>query len=637
VLRALLICRISTIHQDERSLADQEHLLRSELQATYRGEIDFTTFATRGSGEHLDREELDQIRDAVRSQRFDLVMLEDLGRFLRSVAAVPFVGLCLDCGTRVVALNDHLDTANENWLDSSLFAVMRHTRYNDDTAQRIKRSQRARFQRDGGMVQTTIYGYFKPVGCRSDAELQKDPDAEVHVQQVATLLEGGASWSACADYLNDRSVKVGPFMRQSRWDGRAVKRWFANPLLSGRRERNRKHTVKHHQSGHRRSVDAPPEQRLVREVPHLAFLPPERHEQILEAVRMANLRYRRGGRSGSDPRRGVPRSATRWPGQACWCAVCGRLLIYGGHGQASHLLCSGARDHRCWAAATFDASLAARQIAGAVLAALETLDYFQPAVHQRVCAVLEQLRRPQAGELARIELDLQRLHRQKQNLVEAIASDGLGDLLREKLDELGRQQRELEARRRDLQASPVTHEPPTPQAVLEAARKILADLAAGSGPVARALAALTGPIWIEPWRLIDDGAIVTRASFVLDLSAVVRELAGPLAVEAAGESLRRPMRVDLFQPPQREQIRQRVVAARRQDPRRTLESIAAELHVTPTAVGRALRLQSLMDQRGVADAYEPLTSPPQTGRLRRHRHPRYRFEPLEGFPRPILP
>jgi len=58
-----------------------------------------------------------------------------------------------------------------------MFAAMRHEAYNKDTAKRIRRTLRNRFNQ-GGVIQTHIYGYIKPSGIQHDSELQKDPAAE---------------------------------------------------------------------------------------------------------------------------------------------------------------------------------------------------------------------------------------------------------------------------------------------------------------------------------------------------------------------------------------------------------------------------------------------------------------------------
>ena len=85
--------------------------------------------------------------------------------------------MCLDANTRLIAINDHLDTAQEGWQLHSFFAAMRHETYNRDTSKRIRRSLRNRFSQ-GGVFQCQIYGYIKPQGAAGDADVQKDPSTK---------------------------------------------------------------------------------------------------------------------------------------------------------------------------------------------------------------------------------------------------------------------------------------------------------------------------------------------------------------------------------------------------------------------------------------------------------------------------
>ena len=87
ILYVLLICRISTDHQDQRSLADQEALLRRFVQEHYGGPVHFIVIAGKGSGEYLDRKELTQAEEMIESKTLDLVLAEDLGRLCRRVRA----------------------------------------------------------------------------------------------------------------------------------------------------------------------------------------------------------------------------------------------------------------------------------------------------------------------------------------------------------------------------------------------------------------------------------------------------------------------------------------------------------------------------------------------------------------------
>ena len=65
----------------------------------------------------------------------------------------------------------------------------------------------------------------------------------------------------------------------------------------------------------------------------------------------------------------------------------------------------------------------------------------------------------------------------------------------------------------------------------------------------------------------------------------------------------------------------------------TFRQAAARLGLTMPAAQAAMALHRLMAESGVADPYQAITAPPEDGwKLRRHKHRRYRFEPLNGFP-----
>ena len=156
-LRVLIVARISTIHQDARSLDDQEALCRRWIEDHYDGPVEFEVIATRGSGERLDRAELRQIEDRIASRELDGLITEDLGRIVRRAHAVTVGENCEDDGVRLISVNDRIDTGQENWRTLAFFHTLHHESHNVDTAQRIRRSLRPRFQ-SGGVVQSVICG-----------------------------------------------------------------------------------------------------------------------------------------------------------------------------------------------------------------------------------------------------------------------------------------------------------------------------------------------------------------------------------------------------------------------------------------------------------------------------------------------
>src|SRR5260221_399010 len=84
-----------------------------------------------------------------------------IGRICRRNRAVDFCELCEDADTRLVAINDSIDTAADNWRLCAFFASFKHESTNKDTSNRIRRSLRNRFKQ-GGVVQTFPFGYVKP-------------------------------------------------------------------------------------------------------------------------------------------------------------------------------------------------------------------------------------------------------------------------------------------------------------------------------------------------------------------------------------------------------------------------------------------------------------------------------------------
>jgi DNA invertase Pin-like site-specific DNA recombinase len=623
-VEVLGIARISTDHQDQRSLADQEALydrwLKERLGRPYRLE----TIASRGSGECLDRRELLDAIAAVESGRYDLVIAEDLGRIARRVHTQLFCELCEDHETRLIALNDQVDTAQENWRLLAGFASMRHEMYNADTGKRIRRSLRNRFEQ-GGVVQTVVYGYLKPPGAKSDADLRKDPAAEPIYQEMFTRLEGGASYSEIADWLNEKGIPPGPYARLPRWDCSLVTRLIHNPILKGVRVRNQRMSKRVNQTGRRKSVVAPASERLERHCPHLAFIEPARYDRLIAQLDERNARFRRKGIDGIDTRRNVPKKRTVWPGQHIDCGICGRPYVYGGHGQKDHLMCRGAHDYRCWNALTVDGPLARSKLSAAIRTAITGLPDFDATLVRLVEEAFRRLQETLAPRHRELAQELSKLEREIGNIVAAVRAGGdcpslVGELRRleaKKIQLTGQQQQLVQAPQAKLVV-------PSLAQIKRQAEQAFDSLAETSQEFGRLLRQWIPRIVVYPYRLCDGGHPVLRARLTLSLASLLPE--GP-GVEQMAPALERTLLVDLFDPPQREAYRVRVMERTARG--LTQREIAQELKITLPAVQRAGALAGRMEDLGITDPYQPLTGPPEDyERLRRHQHGRYRFEPL---------
>lgn len=133
-------------------------------------------------------------------------------------------------------------------------------------------------------------------------------------------------------------------------------------------------------------------------------------------------------------------------------------------------------------------------------------------------------------------------------------------------------------------------------------------------------------IVVFPVRLCDEGRLVLRSKFRL-------EVADLLPDRRAAELLRRPLsrvvHIDLFEHPQREQFREKIMALRAEGS--SEREAAKACGITATAAQHAAVLQRKMDGLGVTDPYILVTEPPENcPKLRSHKHPDYRFGPLPG-------
>jgi len=632
MLRVILIARISTVHQDARSLEDQAALCERHVRDHYPGPVQFTLIQGRGSGETLDRQDLADAEAAVESGAYDLVVVEDLGRICRRNRAIDFCELCEDAGTRLIAVNDSIDTARDDWRLNAFFASLKHESGNKDTSRRIRRSLRHRFEQ-GGVVQTFQYGYLKPPGATSDDDITKDPAAGPVYEEWFRRLEGDASYSEVADWLSAQGVPTGPWARSGRWTGSMVARLTRNPILKGVRRRNERMSRRVNKTGRRQSVKSPPQEHLFRVVPHLAFVEPARFDRLMAKLDAQHAACARGRRAGTaDTRVGISKKRTVWPGQHVACGVCGRMFYWGGHGQAGRLMCSGARDYACWNAATFDGALAARRMAEAILSLAESLPDFDEVLQSKVESEARARQSACKDLMGRLVREAEAAGRELSNLLDAVARMGYSPGLQSRLAEAEARKVRLDAELVDLRRQPdETPQLPPVAELKRRAREAIGQFAFDDPGFGRLMHLLVPRIEVFPHRPLDEGSVVLRAELTVNLAPLLGDAGGPL-----GGLIVRTATVDLFDPPQRIAFRERVVALRGQG--MTERQVAREVGLTVTAAQRATALHRQMQEVGVVDPYRPLIAPPDgDGKFRRHEHARYRFQPLESSPTSIFP
>ena len=428
--------RISKETQNDLSLDDQEALYSKRLNSLYGpGNYCLTVIATQGSGQILDREEYLQLCEYVAGGEYDLIIAEDLGRIVRRMHAVILCEEAEDTATRVIGIGDGVDTAMEGWETNAVFSAHRHSTFCKDTARRIRRTLRNRFQ-NGGIVGCVPYGYHKPrLGC-TDAEVSILPEAQAIYDEWFERLGEGQTFREVCDWLNENNVPTGRWCRSEKWTPKMVARVTFNTILKGDRRRNDRVTYRVNKTGRPKTKPAPESEKLVRHCPHLIIIEPERYDRITRKVKQRNAKYRRSDSVRNDPRAGIPKRATRFPGQLCRCGVCGRLFVFGGHGKKDRLMCNGVRDRVCWNALTISGPDVTVAVADQICEFVKSLDGFESSELEE-CQLQRKSFAAQTGsELKVLKGKLASNQKMLGNQIQAIDKIGVSNAITKRIEEL---------------------------------------------------------------------------------------------------------------------------------------------------------------------------------------------------------
>lgn len=615
--------------QSIESLDDQESMHLEWLTANTEMPFEVTVVAGSGSGEVLDRVEYLKLIDLVSTGDYDAVRCEDLGRVVRRIHAHLFAEHCVDFQTRLISKNDNIDTGIPGWEDRSIFSAWHHERSNRDTSDRIKRAHRGRFK-NGGALRRLIPGIIKPPGAKTDDDLYLDDYWKKVYDEWFTRLENGQTFSDIADWLNSigapTGCKRGTKNAKTKYDCQLVGQRTNNVMLKGVRLQNKRMSVRVNKTGRRKTVKAPPELLQDRFCPHLVFIEPERYDRVLAIITKRNAKYARGRENGKDVRQGTSRKRTKFPGQCCYCGICGRLFVYGAHGQTSCLMCQGAREHKCWNGVSLNGPLAAAKISDAVASEFEKLEDFDAVFEAELNQEARRVNDLLDSKVQTIDADLARTQREAENMLQEMRSGNRSQLVRDDLARLELGVAQLRRDRDEAERARVTKVVLPPADVLRTLyRDAFRGLASDSYEFAQQLRRLIPRLVVFPVQLVDGGRVVLRAKFRLQLAGLVPDVAARAALQ---RPLERILQVDLYDLPQREKYRQQILSLRSTGS--TEREAAEKLGITITAAQKAAALQRIMDASGLTDPYVLLTQVPEDSKLRRHKHARYKFEPLDN-------
>jgi hypothetical protein len=628
--------------QRDMSLEDQTDHNKEVVTDLFDGPVEYLIVATKGKGEQLDRPELAQIEAEFRKSYLDVFVWEDLGRLVRGVEAVRLLGIAVDHGTRVIVPNDNIDTANETWEADAIKACADHVAHQQHTSRRLKHKLTNRFQKFGGAMARPIAGYVVPEEAKTYDGWVKDPkcdvksnkDADPWIYDGAKLLRETLNCTAVADMFNARGIQTGPYCRSKVWDGAMVRRFYGNTLLKGEAARNNKHTVKFHESGKRKSVKNP-KGPVFYSCPHLAYFDADAFDELQALLAKNNSRYRRKLVAGSDPQLRVPKKRTRFPGQHGRCYYCGFHHVWGGNGVTGNLMCSNARHWRCWNSVGYDGGLAVKRLTEVIFDELGRLNGFDDQYRE----LIERVGANEHGEAARrwerLKIDEVELTKTRERFVEAIAKLGVQPMFDAKLKEIEASELKLRIERRALEriGQERLNVPESTTVLRQMLEEEMASAAHDTPEFGNLLRKLCPDFFVYLVRSCDRENFLPRARARLALDGIIPDAA---LVPGIDGLLRREVTFDLFELSQRERIRQDAVKwkATGLGPKAIAAKIAETTveRPTATAVQHALALQERMIDLGLTSPYMQVVGPPDDHqKLRRHKNPKYRFVPLEGY------
>jgi len=632
------VTRISgCANQKEMSLEDQLDHAKEEVSELYDGPVEFHVISTKAKGEALDRPELIEVERLIRTGKFDLLIMEDVGRLVRGTAAVTLWGLAVDHGTRCIAPNDCLDTADACWEEDLISACRDHVAHNAQASKRIKKKAMNRFKKYGQSVALPIAGFVKPEGAKSYDDWRKDDSATPIIEKGLEILKTTLNCSAVAEYFNEVEFATGPYCRRESWNGAMVRRFYKNLLLAGYPGRGFRHTVKRYENGRRVSVKNTESEPVFYESPHLAHVDLAELQEVNATLDERNSRRGRPTVNGVDPLFQRSRKRTHFPGQRACCWYCGWHCVWGGNGVTKNLMCSASRNWQCWHSIGFSGPLAMQRIVPEIMSALYQLEGFDAQYAKLVESVIRDRSSGVAERWKKLERDEASLARDRDNLMSAILEYGKRTMFQQKLNEFDNREKKFRRERNKLEILK-SRELVVPNSVTElrlSLEKNFERLAVESFDFGDHMRQLVPELHVYSVRLCDGGHLLPRARVRLDLAGSV-----PDAEHVPGlkEMLTRVITVDLFErPPQRERIREEAVRLAARGLSSIEISRAINERPAPAAVDRALALDHMMNQRGLETPYVFVEGPPEDYRkLRRHRNSKYCFQPAEGYERPTL-
>lgn len=624
-LRVLVVGRISTIHQDVENIDASYRYVEEYLRRIYAGPVQFKYLGEQCSGMRTDRATIIEADEEIATGTWDLVITEDLSRFYRNPRhQYAFVQDAVDCETRVICIGDNLDTADEGWEVALSTATLRHGLVIPDTQRRVRRTAHHAFHR-GGMVQKIRYGYRKltqeeaesgihgPKGLR----ITCDPDCTPVITEMARRVREGATYRSVAAWLNDQNVPPGPHVSKLQWTGRLVEDLLRDPILHGTRTFGDVSSQTIYRTGRHRRRKNPqgPETEDYAELAHLSV---DDHRELIQIMDDRAQAYRHA--SGRDhPLHNRARSRSIWPGQHPRCAICGELMYRYDNDQ---LKCKRSFQSKaegpCWNHVQVKCQESRDRVLGWLVGHCERIPEFRETLVDAAWHEIQQRQQRRNRSQRTIDDEIRELETRADKLVKAIEKDETLDTLIKRLAEVEQNLKAARQRRADQELSEKQN--PLFAERSDVARQLdvaLREVARTSYAFAELMRRIIPVFVIQPVQALDCGAVRPRAKLTLRLGALQEgaDVSGTGSPQVSDVHVV----IDLFEPPVHIRAIPACVAAKRADPRLSLDKIAAQTGYNRMTVKRALAYTRLMEEQGLDNCYRELTDRPASAARWKHR------------------
>ena len=575
----------------------------------------------------IDRPTIKEAKSRIERGRYDVVIVEDLSRIYRHPGGqFSFVYHCVDNETRLICLNDDLDTADENWESSLSFASVRHSMPIPDTRKRVRRTATFAFHR-GGMVTKVIFGYRKLTKQEADSgdfgtkglRIAKDPKATAVIREMCNQVLSGRSYEQVAAWLNEKDIRPSHYTQRNTWNGRLVVDLLRNELLHGERLFRKYVSTMIFRSGKsRRSRNS--SDKVEREIYlELAHLSETEHAELLTYMdrRASMLRHNHGP---DHPLYRKPRSRTYFPRQHITCGICGSLMY---PVDRDRLVCSRSREEECWNRVSPRESLVRTVTLDAILNHAQSYAGFEAKLLEVVKLELARLQQESGSHSNELERKLKDVANQIRLVTNAIAaSNGALPSLLEKLRELESAKSGLaselnraSAEREDGLLSTSDEE------ISGRLPEILHYIASSSSEFAEAMPDLVPDICVVPVQALDTPAVYARVRIKFPPSTI--PVMGPHAEWATIDG-GIEKETNAFEAPQH--VRDALVLLSAGAWQDALAANPKEHGLSNMRAMRARDYIKLMMEAGIKTPYRELTAPPENASRWRKSKSRRRLE-----------